>query len=138
MHEDAAARRGDGQVGLGLAEAGDVGGELGDLRAHQAQFLGALLGVRAFELARQRQLAFGLLAGDHQLAVLDAGDQLLRLLGLARGFIQLGDRKSHTSELQSLMRISYAVFCLKKKKYRVSITTLDSINTKNNTYKITT
>src|SRR3546814_2541878 len=26
-----------------------------------------------------------------------------------------GDRK-HTSELQSLMRISYAVFCLKKKK----------------------
>src|SRR3546814_5564362 len=29
-----------------------------------------------------------------------------------------GDRRSeeHTSELQSLMRISYAVFCLKKKK----------------------
>src|SRR3546814_7879744 len=27
-----------------------------------------------------------------------------------------GDRKKHTSELQSLMRISYAVFCLKKKK----------------------
>src|SRR3546814_7209984 len=25
------------------------------------------------------------------------------------------DRKSHTSELQSLMRISYAVFCLKQK-----------------------
>src|SRR3546814_10362376 len=25
------------------------------------------------------------------------------------------DRKKHTSELQSLMRISYAVFCLKKK-----------------------
>src|SRR3546814_8047303 len=31
---------------------------------------------------------------------------------------QLGDFRSeeHTSELQSLMRISYAVFCLKKKK----------------------
>src|SRR3546814_9428963 len=26
------------------------------------------------------------------------------------------DREEHTSELQSLMRISYAVFCLKKKK----------------------
>src|SRR3546814_8037193 len=26
-----------------------------------------------------------------------------------------GDREEHTSELQSLMRISYAVFCLKKK-----------------------
>src|SRR3546814_8757423 len=29
-----------------------------------------------------------------------------------------GDRsEEHTSELQSLMRISYAVFCLKKKKH---------------------
>src|SRR3546814_10703392 len=31
-----------------------------------------------------------------------------------RGF---GRSEEHTSELQSLMRISYAVFCLKKKKY---------------------
>src|SRR3546814_2675839 len=30
-----------------------------------------------------------------------------------------GDRsEEHTSELQSLMRISYAVFCLKKKKHK--------------------
>src|SRR3546814_9242026 len=28
--------------------------------------------------------------------------------------------EEHTSELQSLMRISYAVFCLKKKKYEES------------------
>src|SRR3546814_2686585 len=44
--------------------------------------------------------------------------------GLALGFgfgsvvntLQLHDRsEEHTSELQSLMRISYAVFCLKKK-----------------------
>src|SRR3546814_5650395 len=27
--------------------------------------------------------------------------------------------EEHTSELQSLMRISYAVFCLKKKKYMI-------------------
>src|SRR3546814_3839161 len=33
------------------------------------------------------------------------------------GDIGLADRsEEHTSELQSLMRISYAVFCLKKKK----------------------
>src|SRR3546814_4545286 len=31
----------------------------------------------------------------------------------------LGRSEEHTSELQSLMRISYAVFCLKKKKSRV-------------------
>src|SRR3546814_6884946 len=29
--------------------------------------------------------------------------------------------EEHTSELQSLMRISYAVFCLKKKKYHTKI-----------------
>src|SRR3546814_7419257 len=29
--------------------------------------------------------------------------------------------EEHTSELQSLMRISYAVFCLKKKKLRYNI-----------------
>src|SRR3546814_6858418 len=31
--------------------------------------------------------------------------------------------EEHTSELQSLMRISYAVFCLKKKKKQTRITT---------------
>src|SRR3546814_7267332 len=30
--------------------------------------------------------------------------------------------EEHTSELQSLMRISYAVFCLKKKKKRIKTT----------------
>src|SRR3546814_10388197 len=30
--------------------------------------------------------------------------------------------EEHTSELQSLMRTSYAVFCLKKKKYNITIT----------------
>src|SRR3546814_3921889 len=30
--------------------------------------------------------------------------------------------EEHTSELQSLMRISYAVFCLKKKKIKICIT----------------
>src|SRR3546814_5220106 len=44
-----------------------------------------------------------------QAAVLDAD----------RGDIaQIGRSEEHTSELQSLMRISYAVFCLKKKKYK--------------------
>src|SRR3546814_10621336 len=31
--------------------------------------------------------------------------------------------EEHTSELQSLMRISYAVFCLKKKKQHIKYTT---------------
>src|SRR3546814_3730371 len=35
---------------------------------------------------------------------------------LCRGVIPAKRSEEHTSELQSLMRISYAVFCLKKKK----------------------
>src|SRR3546814_8987083 len=31
---------------------------------------------------------------------------------------QMGRSEAHTSELQSLMRITYAVFCLKKKKLK--------------------
>src|SRR3546814_10432399 len=36
--------------------------------------------------------------------------------------------EEHTSELQSLMRISYAVFCLKKKKQDINKTTYRSNN----------
>src|SRR3546814_5899235 len=43
------------------------------------------------------------------------------LLGEGRGFEIAQRSEEHTSELQSLMRISYAVFCLKKKKPRTKI-----------------
>src|SRR3546814_17387696 len=54
----------------------------------------------------------------------DARGRRLDAVGLPRGRRaaivgrqrQLGRSEEHTSELQSLMRISYAVFCLKKKK----------------------
>src|SRR3546814_9387395 len=42
-------------------------------------------------------------------------------VSIASGFVTMraamARSEEHTSELQSLMRISYAVFCLKKKKY---------------------
>src|SRR3546814_1565172 len=43
-------------------------------------------------------------------------------LGILCGDDDVGAHRSeeHTSELQSLMRISYAVFCLKKKKNKKS------------------
>src|SRR3546814_5556944 len=49
------------------------------------------------------------------------------IIGADRGFIGRGigftRSEEHTSELQSLMRISYAVFCLKKKtSYKLSQT----------------
>src|SRR3546814_6360878 len=40
----------------------------------------------------------------------------LWLAGVFPGLMMAGRSEEHTSELQSLMRISYAVFCLKKKK----------------------
>src|SRR3546814_3904285 len=44
------------------------------------------------------------------------------LRGKSGGRPQMREQRSeeHTSELQSLMRISYAVFCLKKNKTKIS------------------
>src|SRR3546814_8901180 len=49
--------------------------------------------------------------------------------------MELGARsEEHTSELQSLMRISYAVFCLKKKKKQQE---KENINTKSSNRQTT-
>src|SRR3546814_2669687 len=50
------------------------------------------------------------------------GQDFLRIFGCDQGLDMTLDGRSeeHTSELQSLMRISYAVFCLKKKKTQLS------------------
>src|SRR3546814_3135507 len=39
---------------------------------------------------------------------------------------ELERSEEHTSELQSLMRISYAVFCLKKKKIKIQRTNINN------------
>src|SRR3546814_7878266 len=44
--------------------------------------------------------------------------------------------EEHTSELQSLMRISYAVFCLKKKKQKTKIITINTHRTRYTRTKI--
>src|SRR3546814_4945470 len=46
---------------------------------------------------------------------------------------QLMRSEEHTSELQSLMRISYAVFCLKKKKTKNSSIYILTVNRTTNT-----
>src|SRR3546814_4376583 len=58
-------------------------------------------------------------AGRHPGRDLDhSADQCLEIADRCRkDTLEDGERsEEHTSELQSLMRISYAVFCLKKKK----------------------
>src|SRR3546814_5703140 len=44
------------------------------------------------------------------------GGMLMTFADMLLGFTVSVRSEEHTSELQSLMRISYAVFCLKKKK----------------------
>src|SRR3546814_7324288 len=80
--------------------------------------LGIILGEDVVEAALRQPHV------ERHLAALEAGDRdaltaLLALLAAPAGLaLARADARSeeHTSELQSLMRISYAVFCLKNKK----------------------
>src|SRR3546814_3978878 len=86
-----------------------------DKRGFYGSFLevGTLAG---FSLGALLMLGFALLLGDE--AMHEWGWRLPFLVAAPLGLAGLYLRRSeeHTSELQSLMRISYAVFCLKKKK----------------------
>src|SRR3546814_1898467 len=62
-------------------------------------------------------------AAGHQVELLCRAGGPLQTRAGEEGFPAHGVRnvprsEEHTSELQSLMRISYAVFCLKKKKHK--------------------
>src|SRR3546814_4591857 len=68
--------------------------------------------------------------------VVQAADPV-QLLGMSqplqilRNLVVLGERsEEHTSELQSLMRISYAVFCLHKKQQNNTTMTTNNIYAK--------
>src|SRR3546814_1590053 len=82
-----------------------------DLRRHAALFGEGIVGGDA---------AVGVQA-DHLAQIFGHVLRRVELLPFARGDEQIlaiwrkGRSEEHTSELQSLMRISYAVFCLKKK-----------------------
>src|SRR3546814_10730651 len=111
-------RRGGGEHALDLGE--DRRGrilarqqrrvEIGRYRGGEGREVGAEIGCRAdpeaqeFAVLVQRQLHMA-----EMVAAMGVGEER---------------SEEHTSELQSLMRISYAVFCLKKKKntYRSSTT----------------
>src|SRR3546814_5790215 len=67
----------------------------------------------------------GLVSVEHKLRTLGLSigtDRNQALLERVKA-VSTQDRKEHTSELQSLMRISYAVFCLKKKNINTTTNT---------------
>src|SRR3546814_1342561 len=102
-----------------------------DVCSSDLQLLGHLPQVehRLEGLCLLQQAIDQLAAGDHRQRR-DVVDRLLRIelgaltaglvldvddVGLEAQQAELERSEEHTSELQSLMRISYAVFCLKKK-----------------------
>src|SRR3546814_6810263 len=75
--------------------------------AARSQYLATVQAERAFRLALIRDVAstyFASREADERIALAEATVR----------------SEEHTSELQSLMRISYAVFCLKKKKLQTT------------------
>src|SRR3546814_1547028 len=90
---------------LGAVAAGDAADPRRLVVHAQQRLVGIAVGItRAHRIDRGR-LAQVQVGGDRQAAEM-------------RGDVrhELDRSEEHTSELQSLMRISYAVFCLKKKK----------------------
>src|SRR3546814_4245933 len=98
----------------------------GDLRSRLAQ--GEVLEIAGYELAPAlaESIAARKLPGilerlqEPALAVLEVGateePSAATMRMLEAPGLDTGRSEEHTSELQSLMRISYADFCLKKKK----------------------
>src|SRR3546814_8796947 len=77
-----------------------------------------LLSKRSKPVSVVPEIAFGSMPNDGGNLLLedDERESLLALEPAAANWIRPFRSEEHTSELQSLMRISYAVFCLKKKK----------------------
>src|SRR3546814_4374252 len=106
-------------------EAGVVAAEMGDGRAagrlvlehrrHHAAIIAGRRGKVGADLrhAPRDRPAIAISGDEHRALPLQGVDAALRIL---QALLERMERsEEHTSELQSLMRISYAVFCLKKK-----------------------
>src|SRR3546814_7674497 len=105
-----APRPGDMAMGKGAVSRALVG-----LSGVEGGKVGALMAMRSVGTARAIDALPALPGAERELAALAAaigadGSQLLIGADATEG-----RSEEHTSEFQSLMRISYAVFCLKKK-----------------------
>src|SRR3546814_2194859 len=81
---------------------------IGHVRSHLAEH--GIIPVHA-KLLRQPNVAVRARHGDR---IGDVVDDVVLFDIMALALVEKPRSEEHTSELQSLMRISYAVFCLKK------------------------
>src|SRR3546814_3949529 len=100
---------------------------------------------RSPQARRDREAMMDYIAQDNPVAALGLDDDFEARAALAAqrptlyraGRVRGTRSEEHTSELQSLMRISYAVFCLKKKKknkhtkHRISTSKYNNCNPAN-------
>src|SRR3546814_9973534 len=94
---------------------GDLFGT-GTLSGETETSFGSLL-----EISRGGTLPLTLPTGETRTFLEDGDELILSAFAQAAGRLRIGfgpRSEEHTSELQSLMRISYAVFCLKKQKHK--------------------
>src|SRR3546814_8635857 len=80
-----------------------------------------LLGGIGYWLVAKSLPAFMMMASTDLNAAIGLAGRAVghAMLALAGGLVIIARSEEHTSALQSLMRISYAVFCLKKKKTHI-------------------
>src|SRR3546814_1869016 len=76
----------------------------------------SLIVLTVRHLSPQVPISVVIRAQDNELLARQAGANNVINPVSFTGLLLAGRSEEHTSELQSLMRISYAVFCLKKKK----------------------
>src|SRR3546814_7885251 len=91
-----------------MSNSRDLGVGIGDSEVQEHMHDG--------EVIRAEGLAKTYAEGSLRTPVFDGLDLAVQA-GETVAIVGASRSEEHTSELQSLMRISYAVFCLKKKKY---------------------
>src|SRR3546814_5024135 len=117
MIEVGLQRRRHAEVVERQAEHHDVGGLQFVDQFFAGRRMRLLFGRALFDGRKERLHAFGAQVRQRIAGEIADDDAAVRIGFLPAGHELVGERsEEHTSELQSLMRISYAVFCLKKKK----------------------
>src|SRR3546814_10065703 len=114
MDQDLVVDRARGHRGLRLLHAGDHACERTEAThtAHLRELSAQVVHVE-LTLGELGRHALGIFLLDRFRRLLDEADDIAHAEDAAGDTLR---SEEHTSELQSLMRISYAVFCLKKKK----------------------